>query len=91
MAFPSSAGSLDVAQNLGTVIGSEEACGFSFDQSAIAAFIETNVAADDMEFMSNMNLFVSGTVRETEQFTQSQKTAHCTQIERVARSFGFLK
>jgi hypothetical protein len=80
-----------IALDLGTVIGSERACGLTFDQAAIAAFIEKKVAATDMEFMTTMNNSASMAEIDVKEFSASQRTAHCTQIARVAKSNGFIK
>jgi hypothetical protein len=83
--------SIDVALSLGTMIGSEEGCGLAFDQKAIEAYIEKNVASDDMAFAANLNVFVNGIQRKIGQMTASQKTAHCAQVTRVAKANGFVK
>lgn len=82
---------MQLATSLGSVIGSEEACGLSYDQDAIAAFIEKKVQADDMKFPSTLNMMVDGSRYNLGQMSQSAKTAHCAQIKRVAKSFAFTK
>ena len=79
----------NLALKLGSVIGSEEFCGLSYDQEAIEAFIEKNVAANDMEFAPTLNTMVGGGEVENREMSPSEKTAHCTQTRRVAKSFGF--
>lgn len=83
--------SMRLATELGTVLASEEPCGLTFDQSAIAAFIEGKVAADDMSFASRLNLMTKGQEVQIEEMSASSKTAHCTQIKRVAASYGFIQ
>jgi len=80
-----------VALDLGTVIGSEQSCGLSFDQAAIAAFVEDNVPAADMSFMSTMNMSADVTADEIGGFTASRKTAHCAQVTRIAKANGFIR
>lgn len=80
-----------LASDLGAVLASEEACGLSFDQSAIAAFIEAKVPADDMSFASTLSLMTKGQEVQIEEMSASSKTAHCTQIKRVAASYGFIE
>lgn len=82
--------SMQLASNLGTVLASEEPCGFTFDQTAIAAFIENKVPADDMGFASILSMMTQGQRIQIDRMSASSKTAHCTQIKRVASSYGFL-
>lgn len=82
--------SMNVAVELGTVLASEEACGLSFNQEAIAAFIEANVAADDMSFASTLGMMTGGKKYEIDEMSASSKTAHCTQIKRVAATYKFI-
>lgn len=88
---PAAAGEPNLALNLGTVLGSEEFCGLTYDQGAIEAFIEKRVAADDMSFAAELNTMTNGTKIENQDMSPSEKTAHCTQIRRVAKAFGFTK
>ncbi len=81
--------SFRLASQLGTVLGSEKACGLSYDQAAIAAFIEAKVAADDMSFASNLRMMTEATAYNMKDMSTSARTAHCTQISRVAASYGF--
>ncbi len=82
--------SMSLANELGTVLASEEACGLTFDQTAIAAFIGAKVPADDMSFASTLNMMTEGQKYQMEGMSASSKTAHCTQIKRVAASYGFI-
>lgn len=95
MALPASAQMselerMSLAGDLATVLASEEGCELSYDQGAIEAFIDERVDADDMGFASNLGLMTSGAARRFQQLSQSGKTAHCAQIRRVARSYGFI-
>jgi hypothetical protein len=82
--------SMQLANDLGTVLASEEPCGFTFDQAAIEAFIEDKVSADDMGFASTLSVMTQGQRIQIDKMSASSKTAHCTQIKRVAGSYGFL-
>lgn len=82
--------SMDLASNLGTVLASEEFCGLSYEQDAIAAFIEQNVNASDMGFASILQLMTDGHAYSLKELSPSARTAHCTQIRRVAKSYGFI-
>ena len=79
-----------LAHELGEVLGSEEACGFSFDQAAIASFVEERVPPDAMGFTSSLSAATRSTERQLPSFSASATTAHCTQVRRVAVSYGFL-
>ncbi|WP_054310010.1 hypothetical protein [Mesorhizobium sp. 1M-11] len=81
---------LVLANELGNVLAAEELCGLTFDQPAIAAFIEKRVPADDMSFAGFLQMQVDGIRMGFADMSASQKTAHCTQIRRVAKSYGFL-
>lgn len=76
---------------LGSVIAGEEFCGLAYDQGAIEAFIEKNVPASDMDFAESLDTMVGGSKYEQEKMGQSEKTAHCAQIRRVAKSYGLIR
>lgn len=80
-----------LAQELADVIGSEEACGLTYNQDAIERFIDDRVRDDDMGFTNNLNLFTQGARFNIAEMSESSLTAHCRQIRRVARSFGFIE
>lgn len=80
-----------LANELGSVLASETLCELSYDQGAIASFVEKRVKADDMSFANNLKLMTSGQEFQLKSLTASGKTAHCTQIRRVAKSYGFTK
>lgn len=79
------------AQELGSILGSEEACGFSFDQAAIRAWIDANTDPADMGFASSLTMMTDGAALNLSGQSQSTLTAHCRAVERTARHFGFLK
>lgn len=81
----------DVAHQLGNVIASEEPCELSYNQDAIARFIEENVSDSEMGFASMLSLMTNGASVSIGQLTPSGKTAHCTQIRRVAKKYGFVE
>ncbi|MFP9138687.1 signal recognition particle [Devosia sp. XGJD_8] len=83
--------SMQVATALGSVIGSEELCELSYDQEAIAAYIESKVSADDMSFPSTLQMMVQAQQYQLTDMSESAKTAHCTQIARAAQSFNFIE
>jgi len=83
--------SIAVALALGTVLGSEGFCNLSFDQAAIKRFVAAKVKQDDMQFPSTLTMMTEGTKFQNTQMSPSEKTAHCAQIERVARSYEFIK
>ena len=82
--------SMEFANHLGTVLASEAACGLTYNQDAIAALISDRVEADDMAFPSLLDTMTSGAAFSLGQMGESQKTAHCVQIRRIALSFGFV-
>lgn len=83
--------SMQLANQLGAVLAAEELCGLSYDPAAIAAFIEKNVAADDMGFPGMLRLMTDGARAQGAGLSASGTTAHCTQMRRIAKSYGFTK
>ncbi len=87
----SSFDSQQLALNLGSIIASEQFCGLVYDQDAIATFIENKVPASDISFPSMLSMMVDGTKYQLNSMSKSAKTAHCTQIRRLAKNYSFLK
>jgi hypothetical protein len=83
--------SMALAVNLGDVLASEAFCGLTYDQAAISAFIDKHVKADDMGFTSTLQMMTEGKEIDLQKMSPSAKTAHCAQIARVARAYGFTK
>lgn len=83
--------SMQLAQNLGDVLASEKLCGLTYDQAAIQAFIEQEVSADDLGFTSMLSTMTQGAQFNHGDLSPSAKTAHCSQITRVAKHYGFTK
>ncbi|TVR11858.1 MAG: signal recognition particle [Salinarimonadaceae bacterium] len=81
--------SMTLANQLGDVLASEELCGLSYDHDAIERFIEERVAADDMSFTPMLRMMTDGATYTQDEMSESAKRAHCAQIRRVARSYGF--
>lgn len=81
---------MQMALNLGAVLAAEKPCGFAYDQAAIEAFIDKNVPADDMGFPAMLTTMTSGAEFELQSMSESQKTAHCRQVGRIAKSYGFI-
>lgn len=81
----------DVANQLGTVLGSEEACGLAYDQKAIEDFVNDHVKPSDMSFPSMLDTMTRGTKYLIQSMSESALTAHCTQIRRIAKHYGFTR
>lgn len=93
LTLPAAASSIDSMQTaieLGSVLASEEVCSLTFDQAAIERFIEAKVAADDMAFASTLQTMTEGNRYQIGSMSDSARTAHCSQIRRVARANGFI-
>jgi hypothetical protein len=73
-----------------SVIGSEQACGLTYDRDPIERFITEHVKASDMSFPSTLNMMTMGTKVAIKEMSESSLTAHCTQIRRVAKEYGFI-
>lgn len=83
--------SMNMAQNLGSVLAAEDFCGLSYDQTAIQAFISKHTSPNDMGFSSTLSMMTDGTKVELQSMSPSSKTAFCTQQGRVAKNYGFIK
>jgi len=81
---------MTLANELGSVLASEEICGLKFNQNAISAFIEKRVRADDLSFASTLTLMTAGQEMQIKGMSVSARTAHCTQTRRVAKTYGFV-
>lgn len=81
---------ITTAQALGNVLGSESVCELSFNQDAIAAYIDATIPADDMKFTPMLITMTTASERQASEMSRSALTAHCRQIARVAASFGFV-
>lgn len=80
-----------VAAEIGSVIGSEDACGLVYNQAAISAWISENVPPDRMDFASLLQVQVMGQGYMLGQMSESAKTAHCAAIAQTAKHFGFVE
>lgn len=83
--------SIQLAQNLGNLIASEQYCELSYSQEAIADFVKMNVSAEDMEFPTRLEGFIALSNFTLESKSLTAKIAHCTQITRLAKSNRFIK
>lgn len=79
-----------LAFDLGALLASEEPCGLSYDQAAIAAFIDANVPPDAMSFSGDLTSATGLAEWQIEDQTESARTAHCASVTRTARYFGFI-
>lgn len=91
-AVPATAGvpNFEVANGLASVLGSEQACGLKYDQSAIERYVAKKVGADDMSFPLLLKSITEGVKAQIAGMSQSELTAHCTQICRTAKYYGFV-
>jgi hypothetical protein len=82
---------MQIAHDLGTLLASEEKCGFSFDQAAIEAFIDDKVDPGNMAFAGDLSMMTTGAQMQIMQMEGSSLTAHCRAVSRSAKHFGFIK
>jgi len=80
----------DFTTGMADLLAGESYCGLSYDQDALAALIASKVPADDMGWTQMLAgiKFLSG--ERLKRFTPSEKTVHCTQLNRLAQSFGLV-
>lgn len=81
--------SMQIASELGNLLSAEQPCGLTFDQTAVSAFIEKNVEADDMSFPGTLRLMTEGAKYKLQEMSKSEMTAYCTQATRLSKAFGF--
>lgn len=84
-----SMGSMSTANELGSILASEEKCGLSYKPEAIEAYIAKKVKDDDMGFASTLSMMTQGNAVQIEEMSKSALVAHCSQVKRVAKSYGF--
>lgn len=82
---------MDLAFGVGSVLGSEEACGLTFDQDAISRFIDERVPPESLDFHPSLQTAMTGAEFQAESMTPSQTTAHCRAVENSARHYGWIK
>lgn len=90
-ASPAIAQDRELAMQVGSILGSEEPCGLSYSAEGITAYIDREVAADDMEFLGMMDLGASNAEYSVGEMGAGQRAAHCAQTERLAKSLGFIE
>jgi hypothetical protein len=83
--------SLQAANDLGRIMASESFCGLSYDRAAIQTYIVKNVPSSDKGFPSLLQDIVAGHKALQHRMTVAQKTAHCSQVQRIGRDYGFIK
>ena len=81
---------MNLALALGRVLASESVCSLAYKHDAIRNFIDAKVSADDLKFSGLLEIGVSGSAYTIKEMSESTKVAHCRQIERVAKSYGFI-
>ena len=76
---------------LGTVLGSEVACGFDLDTAAVQAFVAERVDPAEMNFASSLDLMAQGTAVQVEAMTDAAKAAHCEAVTASAKHYRLMK
>lgn len=89
--FPASAiaEGIDVAPGLADVLAAEDFCGLDYDPRDIERFVAHNVRNDDLEFTGMLKGLIFVAEAAQEKMSASAKSAHCTQIRRLAAHFAF--
>lgn len=82
---------MQLANSLGSLLAAESLCGLAYDQSAIQAFIDQKVPADDLRFAPELQMMTNGAKYQQQDMSASMKTALCRQMQRAAKSYGFIK
>lgn len=82
--------SMQKATELGTILAAEQLCGLSFNQDAVADWIDQNTDPSDMGFPGTLQMMVDGSTFQNSGMSGSALTAHCRSVERTSRHFGFI-
>jgi hypothetical protein len=81
---------MQIANQLGTILGSSGACNYQVNNEGIERYIEKNVEEEDLNFISTLNMMTESTRFTLNEMPEDQKKAHCYQAQRSARSNGLL-
>lgn len=82
---------IQLAQNLGTLLAAEQYCELVYNQKAISNFIDENVSAEDLSFPGHLEGATTLSKFTLDQKSGSEKTAHCSQVERLATFYKFVE
>jgi hypothetical protein len=85
------ASQLQLAMSFGDVLGAETACGMDIDPAKVESFIQSKVDGSNLEFMSTVHTSVAVSPGKFKQMSPSLRSAHCTQMKRLAKSFKILR
>lgn len=91
LAAPAHAQDRDFRNGLADLLASEEVCGLSYDQAALARLVSDRVAADDVSFTDDVASLSGFAKYRLDSMGASARTVHCTQIARLAAEFGLTK
>lgn len=80
----------DFSRDLATVLAAEALCGLTFNQAAIADFIQLRVDPADLSFAATLQRDVRYAELFAAELTGSVKVAYCAAVEQTARHYGFL-
>lgn len=83
--------SMEKAQDLGSLLGSEAFCGLTFNQDAVVEWIDANTDPADMGFASALQMMTDGSKFNLEGMSATAKSAHCRAVERTAKHYGFIQ
>lgn len=89
--LPASAqSSLDTAQRLANILASEEPCNLSINPDGIDAYVENNVAPDDLDFANNLRGMITVSDYSIASLSESELVAQCAATRRAARKFDLI-
>ncbi len=85
------ADSFVTADRLANILASDELCSIQFNQDAINAYIEENVAPDDLAFASTLRRRATSIYALISMQPEAEQDAHCFQVRRSAEALGLLQ
>jgi hypothetical protein len=90
IAVPGLAIAKSPASELASLLGSDEACGLTFDQAAVQKYIDDYVDPSDIGYSERLGTFIGMTRRDFRDVSKDEKTIRCYLIRRTAKHYGFI-
>lgn len=81
---------LRLVGDLGSIIGSAEACGYTLNDDAVSAYIEANVPASDLGFADSLRMNIEYKRGLAAEMTGLDLRVFCEATQRAADGLGLL-
>lgn len=77
-----------VAVDLGGILGSELACGFTLNPDAVAAYVGAQIDPANVGFANALYLMSNGTKVQIDGMSASERAAHCQAVRARAENLA---